>query len=74
MEKDRKTAENQPVSEINFQIMKFRLYHSLQGGARPHFFRSVFPRPVRRHLFYRLNHGGSAVGYLSLCFHSLRLA
>jgi hypothetical protein len=32
MEKDRKTAENKPESESNFQIMKFRLRHSLPGG------------------------------------------
>ena len=47
MEKAPKTAEIQPVSESNFQIMKFRLHHSLLG-ARPHFFRSVFPQPVKR--------------------------
>jgi len=35
MEKDPKTAEIQPVSESNFQIMKFRLHHSLLAGEIP---------------------------------------
>jgi hypothetical protein len=37
MGKDLKTAENQPVSESNFQMMKFRLHHSLLGGETPLF-------------------------------------
>ena len=37
MGKDPKTAENQPVSESNFQMMKFKLHHSLLGGETPLF-------------------------------------
>jgi hypothetical protein len=37
MEKAPKTAENQHVSESNFQMMKFRLHHSLLGGDTPLF-------------------------------------
>jgi hypothetical protein len=37
MEKDFKTAEKQPASESNFQMMKFRLHHSLLGGDTPLF-------------------------------------
>jgi hypothetical protein len=47
MGKDPKTAENQPVRESNFQMMKFRLLHSLMGGETL-FFRSVFPQPAMR--------------------------
>jgi hypothetical protein len=37
MGKDLKTAENQPVNKSNFQMMKFRLHHSLLGGETPLF-------------------------------------
>jgi hypothetical protein len=37
MGKDPKTAENQPVRESNFQMMKFKLHHSLLGGETPLF-------------------------------------
>ena len=50
MEKDFKTAEKQPASESNFQMMKFRLYDSLLGGKDPTF----FGRYLRRMLGFTL--------------------